>query len=151
MSGIDETLKARLAILSDEVLLQIVEKKSDEYTPEAMAFVTEEVTHRGGLEDLRKKVEHAKEPGTPGSEKKPLSKEALALMKRSYIVLVIVCYGLFMYVINASLWFYWILLFALIASLFAVLFRPRFDPEQEIKELVARMGNEAEQHADSEA
>jgi hypothetical protein len=136
MPNIDYDLRDRLAILTDQALLEIVESKSEQFTPEALETIHIEVANRGGLEALKLKVEEsrARQNISPG--------EKHIILKRSYPVIVLVAYGLFMYAINASLWFYWLCLFALIAALFAVLFKPPFNPEDEIKELSARIADD---------
>jgi hypothetical protein len=125
-------LREQLALMSDEALLERVENRSQEFTPEAQQLINTEVANRGGLEAVRRKVEESR------ASQKLQPFENLAILKRLYPVVVLITYGLFMYAINASLWFYWLCLFALIASLFAVLFRPPFNPEDEIKELTSR-------------
>ena len=131
MTEIEEKLGERLALMTDEALLGMIENKSEDFTPEALAIINAEVAHRGSLEALRSKVEESRKQQTLPQV------GSLVLLKRFYPVLVLISYGLFMYSIHASLWFYWLCLFALIASLFAVLFKPPFNPADEIRELNA--------------
>ncbi len=134
MTGNDQHLRDQLKLMSDEALLRKVESGSEEFTAEAFELINAEVTNRGGRENLKLAVEETR------ARQKLLPRQDLALLKRFYPVVVLVAYGFFMYAINASLWFYWLCLFTLVASLFAVLFRPPFNPEDEIKELTDGMG-----------
>ncbi len=92
------------------------------------------MNRRGGLEALKERVSHAENSGD--------SKEDLARLKRFFIVAVIAACGLFIFALNGSSWFYWICLFALVAALFGVLFNPRPNPEDEIKELLEKAKSE---------
>ncbi len=120
-------------MMSDESLLERADRKAEEVTPEASAMIESEVAGRGGLELLRQRVEDS------GTRPHQTTAENLRFVKRLYPVVVLLAYGFYMYAIRASLWFYWLCLFALVASLFVVLFRPPFNPEDEIKELVSGM------------
>ncbi len=126
-----EQLKKQLALMTDEALLARVENKSEEFTPEALSIIDAEIARRGGLEALKRKVEESRHSRGSAPD------ESLRLLKRAYPAIVLIAYGAFMYAIRASLWFYWLCLFLLVASLFALLFKPPFNPEDEIKELSA--------------
>jgi hypothetical protein len=145
MSDADQQLRDRLPYLSDEEILAMVQTRPEEYTPEALAVINEEVVKRGGLQSLKEKAgkSRSEDQTTQGgtSTLPPElqdSNEIAAKLRRLYPLYVAAAYGLFMYAINGSLWFYWLLLFALIAAFFAVLFRPPFNPQDEIKELNSR-------------
>ena len=117
--------------MSDESLLGRVEKNEGDFTLEAWLIIDAEVMKRGGLDALKQKVAES------GSPPVAVSTESPSFLRRFYPLAVLVAYGSFMYAIDASLWFYWLCLFALIASLFALLFRPPLNPEDEIAELAS--------------
>ncbi len=138
MTDQDERLNNRLALLTDESLVEMAERKSNEYTPEALRSINEEVARRGGLEYLKKKVQAAQEQGVRPADVSEDSARRLAMIKRWYPFLVVLAYTFFMYAIKASLWLYWLMLFALIAWLLAVLFKPPYKPQDEIRELLEK-------------
>ena len=129
-----------------------MEGQSESYTPEAIAFASGEITKRGGIEALKQEVERSesKKSGSQDQEEHPSnqspeSDEILVRLKRLYPLLVLVAYGLFMYVINASFWFYWLCLFAFLGALFAVLFIGReITLEEEGKENAGSVAGESD-------
>lgn len=129
-------LKEKLAFLSDAALLEMAESKSGEYTSDAFNLINNEVVRRGGLESLKTRALHAEKPQPNPGE--------LTRVKRLFAVTVIAACGLFIFAVNGSSWFYWICLFALMGTWFAVLFRPRHNPEEEIKELLSKAHGDAE-------
>jgi hypothetical protein len=141
--------------MSDESLLAIVENKSDEYTPDALALTNEEISRRGGIESLMQRVQQSREEkqdSPPQETHRPQipdqSNEVVARLKRFYWVPVVVAYGLFLYVIRGSLWLYWLCVFAMIAFWIRVLINARkLTPEEEYAEIAKEM----EKHADSVA
>lgn len=152
MLPIDQQLKDRITSLPDEALLRISEGQTELYTPEAIAFADEEIEKRGGIEVLKQKVERP-EPMKSGShdqeehpsKESPESKEILVKLKILYPLSILAAYGLFMYVFNASFWFYWLCLFAFFGSLFAVLFISReMKSEEENKEIEGEMARESD-------
>lgn len=152
MVTIDQQLKDQIASLPDKTLLHILEGQSDSYTPEAIAFASEEIAKRGGIEVLKQEVERSesKKSGSDvqaehPSNESPESDEILVRLKKLYPLLVLVAYGLFMYVINASFWFYWLCLFAFLGALFAVLFVSReITLEEEGKEVSGGVTHESD-------
>jgi hypothetical protein len=143
----DKNLKERLSAMPDETLLSIIENKPDDYTADALAFVKEELSARGGLEVLKQKVQQSRSesqesrhPETHPPELHAESNELLDRMKKFYLVLVFVAYVLFLYVIRGSLWFYWFCVFGLIAFFIRVLIRARrLTPEEEYEEIAKEM------------
>lgn len=152
MVTIDQQLKDQIASLPDRILLHILEGQSDSYTPEAIASASEEIAKRGGIEVLKQELERSesKKSGSDvqaehPSNESPESDEILVRLKKMYPLLVLVAYGLFMYVINASFWFYWLCLFAFLGALFAVLFVSReITLEEEGKEVSGVVTHESE-------
>ncbi len=151
----DPDLRACLRAMSDESLLAIVENKSDEYTPDAVALTNEEISRRGGIEVLKQKVlqSPAIPPDTrPQDTRTPeipdQSNEIVARLKRFYWVLVLAGYGLFVYVIRGSLWFYWLCVFVMIAFWIRVLINAR---KLTVEEEYAEIAKEMAKHADSAA
>ena len=152
MVSIDQQLKDRIASLPDEALLRILEGQGELYTPEAIAFANEVIEKRGGIEVLKQKPEHSEstKSGSHDQEEHPSnesseSEEILVRLKKLYPLFVLAAYGLFMYVINASFWFYWLCLFAFLGSLFAVLFiRREMKSEEEGKEIAGGMAQETD-------
>lgn len=59
-----ESLRARIKSLPDEKLVQMVENKSGDYTPEAVTIAREEIEARGGLDFISKPTEESKPQGT---------------------------------------------------------------------------------------
>lgn len=131
MTELSKQLKNRLEALSDDALFEMIEKKSGEYTPDALAMINAEVAKRGGVDALKESVERA--------EKAQPANEDISTLKKFFFVTIIAACGLFIFALNGSYWFYWICLFAMIASMFAVLFRPKYNPEDEIKELLGKV------------
>ena len=121
--------------MRDDALLRISESGPSEYTAEARALIEAEVGKRGGPEALKEQVSHAGETGK--------SREELARLRRFFVANVMGACGLFIFALNGSSWFYWICLFALIAVMFAVLFNPPANPEDEIKELLEKAKEES--------
>ena len=128
-----QQLKEKLSLVRDEVLLRIAEGTQSEYTPEARTIIEAEVSKRGGVEALKERVDQ--------SEKPEQSNEDLVRRRKFFIVAMIAACGLFIFVLNGSSWFYWVCLFALVAALFAVLFNPPVNPEEEIKEMLQKGGS----------
>jgi hypothetical protein len=134
MPELDPHFVERLASLTDDALLAIARTAHDQFTPEALAFVNEEVLRRGGLDALSERVSAAEKQNAPNDE--------TVRLKRFLLVAVIAACGLFILALNGSSWFYWICLFALIAALFAVLFNPPVNPEIEVKDLLLKAKEE---------
>jgi hypothetical protein len=68
------------------------------------------------------------------------SNEIVARLKKFYWVPVLVAYGLFLYVIRGSLWFYWLCVFAMIAFWIRVLINARkLTLEEEYAEIAREM------------
>jgi hypothetical protein len=152
MIPIDQQLKDRIVSLPDVALLRILESHTELYTPEAIAFATEEIEKRGGIEVLKQKVESSKSMKSVSrgqeehpSKESPESEEILVKLKILYPLFVLVAYGLFVYVFDASFWFYWLCLFSFFGSLFAVLFMRRETKwEEESKEIAGGMARESD-------
>jgi len=141
---IQQQLKERLRLLTDNALLDMVEGQSTEYTAEARAMIDEEIAKRGGIEVVKEKAKQ--------SEKPLQSKDDLDRLKKFFFVTVIAACGLFIFAVKGSYWFYWLCLFAMIAGLLAVLFKPKYNPEDEIKELLSkRLGEEYSGPEDKES
>jgi hypothetical protein len=144
---VEQDLRARIAAMSDESLLAIIENKSSEYTPDALALVIAEISSRGGIEFLKQKVvqsppfstdDRVQEESPP--EKSDPSDEIQARLKRFYWLFVLVAYGLFMYVVDGSLWVYWLCVFVMIGFWVRVMIRARTrTPEEEYSEIAREM------------
>ena len=118
---IDQSLKDRISALPDEAIVRMIEGAAEEYTPDAIECVKEELLRRGGIEALKLKVAERAASGIQAEEESS-SQETSHTLRILYPIVVFVAYGLFMYAIDASLWLYWLGLFAFIGSLFTVLF-----------------------------
>jgi hypothetical protein len=140
---VEQDLKTRIAAMSDESLLTIIEDKSAEYTSDALAFADEEASRRGGIEFLNQKIQQShpvpSDSGTQTarpSEIPDQSSEILARLKKFYWVFVLTAYGLFMYVLDGSLWVYWLCVFVMIGFWIRVMIRARTrTPEEEYAEI----------------
>ncbi len=139
----DLRLRERVRLLSDDSLLDMVESHAGDYTKDALEIIHDEIVRRGGIESVRLNAEKLRKEQEAGAGPSVGSAQRVALLRRFYPVLVIAAYGSFMYVIQASLWFYWLFLFILIAWLFTSLLRPPFKPEDEIKELLSKAASDA--------
>ena len=127
-------LNERLALISDAALLEMVGKGSDEYTREARAMIDAEVSRRGGIDALKEK--------TKGAETSQPAGEDRTTVRRVFLVAVFAACALVIYLLDGSFWFYWVCLFALIASWFGVLFLPRHNPEDELNEMLSKAAQE---------
>jgi hypothetical protein len=144
---VEQDLKARIAAMSDESLLAIIEIRSGEYTSDALAFADEEASRRGGIEFLKQKIQQSHlVPSGSGtqtarpSETPDQSSEILARLKKFYWVFILAAYGLFMYVLDGSLWVYWLCVFVMIGFWIRVMIRARTrTPEEEYTEIAEEM------------
>ena len=127
-------LTERLALISDQALLEMVEKKPDVYTREAGEMIEAEVSRRGGMEALKERVKTAQKVSPSGDEQ--------LVRWRVFLVAVFTGCGLLIYLLHGSYWFYWVCLFALIAAWFGVLFLPRHSPDDELKEMLTKAAQE---------
>ena len=144
--------------MSDESLLAIVENKPDDYTADALAFVEEAIASRGGVVALKQRVRqsHPESSESHSHELHPARlaappNEIVARLKRFYLMIVFAAYDLFMLAMGGSLWFYWLCVFAMIASFIRVLIRARrLTVEEEYEEIAREMAKHPESATDDQ-
>jgi hypothetical protein len=147
---VDEDFRARIIAMSDESLLAIIEHNPDDYVPEALLIVGEEVTRRGGIEFLKQKVlqtpavsQIASAPGEFPPEIADQSDEIVARLKKLYPLFVVAAYVVFEYIIGGSLWLYWMCVFAMIGFWIRVMIKARrLTPEEEYKEIAEELAKQ---------
>ena len=129
--------------MPDEALIAIVEKISEEYTPDALAFAYEEIERRGGMDVLKERVGQA---GPSRSAEQvanrdvpqlaEASNDLLDRIKKFYWVFVTAGYGVFEWIVGGSWWFYWLCLFVMIGFWIRVWIRARtLTPDEEYAEI----------------